>query len=202
VGTVAGRTSQHNSTVVYLVTSYGKTHQLERLVRTLRFLSAGPVWLRHDYSKAPLNSQRFADISAVTILPPTAPVRWGDFSFFDVLLESLRAIEARGDYSWIVVISGQDYPIRPVADLERHLYELDADALLEQTADAHDPMRYRRRRYDRGANLYRYRYYSMPTIKGRTLFPRQAMRRLERIGAAQPLVSSGSLDAKIARWLD
>ena len=150
--TVADRTAQHNSPVVYLVTSYGKTHQLERLLRTLRFLSAGPLWLRHDYSKAPLHTERLSNIGAVTILPPTTPVTWGDFSFVDVLLESLRAIEAREDYSWIVILSGQDYPIRPLADLERRLRELDADALLEQTADAHDPMRYSRRRYDRGTN--------------------------------------------------
>ena len=186
--TVASRAPQHNSTVVYLITSYGKTHQLERLVRTLRFLTDGPVWLRHDYSKASLHTERIADMSAV-ILPPTTPVTWGDFSFVDVLLESLRAIEAREDYSWIVILSGQDYPIRPLADLERHLHELDADALLEQTADAHDPMRYSRRRYDRGTDLYRYRYYSIPTIRGRPLLSRRTIRRLERIGAAQPVVS-------------
>jgi hypothetical protein len=175
--------------VVYLVMSHHKIDQLERLVRTIRRLSPGPIWLRHDYSKTHLPPERFGDIDDVTILPPSIPVTWGGFGIVQVLLDALAAIEAAGDYGWVVVLSGQDYPIRPLRDLEWYLYSLDADALLEQTPDAHDPRRYRRRRFDRGADLYRYRYYGVPSIRGRPIVARRVVQRLERLGAVQPLVS-------------
>jgi len=163
-------------------------------------LTDGPVWLRHDYSKASLHTERIADMSAV-ILPPTTPVTWGDFSFVDVLLESLRAIEAREDYSWIVILSGQDYPIRPLADLERHLHELDADALLEQTADAHDPMR-----YSLGVTLAPTFTAIGITASRQSEGGRSSLAELSADSSGlvlhNPSSHSGSLDAKIARWLD
>jgi hypothetical protein len=155
----------------------------------MRRLSRSPIWLRHDYSKTNVPPVRFAHIDDLTILPPSIPVTWGGFSFVQVLLDALGAIEAAGDYGWVVVLSGQDYPIRPLADLERHLSTLDGDALLEQTPDAHDPKRYRRRRYDRGVDLYRYRYFGVPSIRGRPIVARRVVRRLERLGAVQPFVS-------------
>jgi len=182
-------TSSSLGEVTYLITSYGKVAQLERLVRTLRRLTRGRIWLRHDFSKTALPQERFEPIGDVTVLPTTTPVTWGDFSFVEAILMSLEVVENDGSYDWLVMLSGQDYPIRPLHELERYLCELDADALLEQTVDAHDSARYRRKRFDRGADLYRYRYFGIPEVMGRPVVPRRAIRRLESLGAVQPLIS-------------
>ncbi len=56
----------------------------------------------------------------VDVRATRAPCGWGNGSQLDALLDSLRALE-RSRFDWLVVLSGQDYPIRPMGELASFL---------------------------------------------------------------------------------
>jgi hypothetical protein len=58
-----------------------------------------------------------------------------------VVLRCLRAALERTDAAWVVLISGQDYPIRPVAEIERSLAGAELDAFVEAWPVARPPLR-------------------------------------------------------------
>ncbi|MGQ0831581.1 MAG: glycosyltransferase [Microthrixaceae bacterium] len=106
-------------TVHYLVSAYHEHGHLERLCRVLRALDPTCiVTIQHDRSKALPPPDRFDGLA--TIHPTRAAVRWGDGSFLDELVRSMqRALSEPWDH--LVVITGQDYPIRPPAEIVEHL---------------------------------------------------------------------------------
>jgi hypothetical protein len=56
----------------------------------------------------------------VTVRPTRAPCGWGNRAQLDAVLDSLRALETT-PFDWLIVISGQDYPVRPMPELEHLL---------------------------------------------------------------------------------
>ena len=58
----------------------------------------------------------------VTVMPTRAPAGWGNRAQLDAVLDSLRALENK-PFDWLIVISGQDYPVRPMAELEHLLVQ-------------------------------------------------------------------------------
>jgi hypothetical protein len=58
----------------------------------------------------------------VTVRPTRAPAGWGNRAQLDAVLDSLRALENK-PFDWLIVISGQDYPVRPMAELEHLLVQ-------------------------------------------------------------------------------
>jgi len=49
-------------------------------------------------------------------------VRRADFSMVEAYLDAAERIAGAGvEYEWLTLLSGQDYPLRPLADYERHL---------------------------------------------------------------------------------
>jgi hypothetical protein len=98
-----------------------------------------------------------------------------------MLLRALRELAEGLDPDWIVVVSGQDYPLRPLPDFERHLAETRHHALLgdlwELDLDTEPPPP-QREFYLR----YRYRHYApkraVGHVLGRLLGPRAYLREL------------------------
>lgn len=171
-----------SANVAYLVTSYRLADQVARLVATLRRLAPkAPIVVRHDFSKSALDVERLISLGGVRVLPRAVPVEWGDFSYVQVLLDAMRDIRTTEAPDWLVVISGQDYPLRPLDELHAYLAQTPADAILEESAAV-------ARRHDRGPDMYRYRYHRMPR-----LLPDEMQfaleRRLADVGNWQPLVS-------------
>lgn len=120
--TLSGRT-------VYLVLSHGRIPQLLRLLRTVRAGSPhATVVVHHDGHAEPLDEAAARAAGADHLIEARRPVRWGELSLVDALLRSLRWIDANVDYDWVVQLSGQDYPTRPLRDLEAHLAAGDAGA--------------------------------------------------------------------------
>jgi hypothetical protein len=55
---------------------------------------------------------------------------WGGWSQLQVLLGCLAHVKRQLDPDWLLVLSGQDYPLRQMAEIESDLAEGDHDALL------------------------------------------------------------------------
>lgn len=52
----------------------------------------------------------------VDLRPTRAPCEWGSAAQLDAMLDSLRSLAA-DPFDWLVLLSGQDYPIRPLSEL-------------------------------------------------------------------------------------
>ena len=110
--------------VAYLVMSY--LGPVERLIATLRAGSPDAVIaVHHDPRVRPLG-----EVDAIRIEP--RPIAWGHGSQLLAVLHGLRVLRDRAD--WFVLLSGQDYPVRSLAEIEAGLHG--ADAFIQPTPPA------------------------------------------------------------------
>jgi hypothetical protein len=168
--------------VAYLVTSYALPGQLLRLVALLRGESPdAAVAVHHDARSPPLDRAALAQLD-VHVVDPVA-VEWGTFSQLAAVLRGIRLLLERSDFAWLVLLSGQDYPIRPLAQIEQDLFGADHDGHLERRAVAPPPLF---GEHDEFQRRYFYRYRRLPAPLGRGV-PLAALRR------ARPLVQLRTL---------
>jgi hypothetical protein len=138
--------------VAYLVLSHRDPPQVQRLLRTLRLESPdAPLIVHHDDRFVPLETGP----DVLRVLPPT-PVAWGWASQLDMLLRCFAFALARAEFSWLVVLSGQDYPVRPLATVERELVTAPVDGFVQGEPVAPPP--WTRGESDEFARRYFYRY--------------------------------------------
>jgi hypothetical protein len=141
--------------VAYLVLSYVHPELVERLVATLRAASPDAVIaVHHDDRRCALG-----DVDALRIEPPAA-IEWGHGSQLAAFLRAMGWVRERADFDWLVLLSGQDYPIRPVAEIEASLAAAEVDAFIQTAPVA--PRRLRRGAVDEFARRYRYRWRPLP----------------------------------------
>jgi hypothetical protein len=166
--------------VGYLVQSHRDPEQVARLVRTLKAGSPGAVvHVSHDVTSSSL------DVAALTALPGVlvrpAEGGYGDFSHVRRYLDAVGELVAGGlAVDWVVNLTGHDYPLRPLADVEADLVAGGADGYLEffPALDPDGgtwPVRRARSRY-----LFRHRRLAaLSPAAQRRLRPLQAINRLQ-----------------------
>jgi hypothetical protein len=113
-------------TVAYLIRAHHAPAQLERLVRRLhtpRSRFYVHVNRRTDDAVYDEMVERLQDVERVSWLPRVS-CYWGGFSLVQATLEGVRAVcEAPALPDHVVLLSGQDYPLRPAAQIEAFLEE-------------------------------------------------------------------------------
>jgi hypothetical protein len=115
--------------VAYLVVSHRNPEQVLRLVRVLREGPSAEVLVRHDQRGSPLPA---AEIEAAggLALDAGGGFEWGRWSQLQTMLRLLEATADAVDPEWVVVLSGQDYPLRPLAQIAAGLEASGVDAML------------------------------------------------------------------------
>lgn len=156
-------------TIAYLVFSHRSASQTARLVRRLRASgSDSSVVLHHDDSVTPFDPGLLRDVDNVQLLS-ARPIRWQSFSHVEGILRVLRWTRRNLPVDWLVLLSGQDYPIRPVPEIEAFLQETMYDGFVRGrqviSEDAVD---------QEGIRRYFYRYYRLPVSD--RLVPRSTVR--------------------------
>ncbi|HWK28857.1 MAG TPA: beta-1,6-N-acetylglucosaminyltransferase [Solirubrobacter sp.] len=132
--------------VAYLILSYTLPELAARLVATLRAGSPDAVVaVHHDDRRTTLGP-----VDALRI--PPVPIEWGHGSQLAAVLRALRWLRERAAFDWVVLLSGQDYPIRPVGEIEAELLGADVDAFIQHAPVA--PLRAQ----DEFVRRYRYRW--------------------------------------------
>jgi hypothetical protein len=148
--------------VCYLIQSHREPRQIARLVQTLgRHRPHSLVIVAHDESSSTLDRRSLGDLSEVHYLPLPGPVRRGYLSMLDPYLRGVEFARRRqAGYDWLVYISGQDYPTRPLAESEAALAAADADGFIRwwPALGADGPWR----RRHQGLRRYYYRYRDAP----------------------------------------
>jgi hypothetical protein len=110
------------SKVIYLITSHTLPTQVIRLIQTLRQLSPDSIIaIHHDQSKSTLLEDDVTEVKNVYLIPNPLNVEWGDISQVECFLHSIRWLTANISFDWLVLISGQDYPIASLNQFETQL---------------------------------------------------------------------------------
>lgn len=118
--------------VVYLVQNHRPPAQLARLVRALRQGSPGAfVLVVHDAHAGLAPTSAVADAVDAPVLEARERGRRGHFSLIAPYFDAVDWLASRDvDYDWLVYLSAQDYPVRPLAELEARLADEGADGYL------------------------------------------------------------------------
>jgi len=112
--------------VLYCVAGHDRPAQFRRLVDTLASGDRqGQLALHYDGRRAPLDPEWVAALPLrVTRLPERA-LHWGSYGLVELFIEFMTVAAQRPDCSYVVFLSGQDYPLVPLGTLEQRLGEFD-----------------------------------------------------------------------------
>jgi hypothetical protein len=117
--------------VVYVVLAHRDGTQAHRLARTI-LASGGDarVLIAND-----TRLERFADAAdpRVRVLPHALAADWGSWEIVEATLTAFAVAREWADPDLVVLISGQDYPARPLAEWERQAAAADG-----WTGEAHE----------------------------------------------------------------
>lgn len=131
--------------MLFLIQSHKDPEQLARLARTLRKGCRDCVVLiSHDFRGTPLPRGTFGGDSNVHVIQGKGGR--GDFTIVDGYLAALRWLcDNKVHYDWITNLSGQDYPVAPLADFAAELsgaphdgFLQHFDALTREPCDSYD----------------------------------------------------------------
>jgi Core-2/I-Branching enzyme len=146
--------------VAYLINSETSPQRLTRLAAILRAGSPrGVIAVRHDDAGGVLDLRRMHELD-VDLLETTS-VEPGSAAELMLLLRSMRRVLESARFDWLVLLSGSDYPVRPVAEIEATLAGADTDGFIE-THPCEPPLIRRGKPVDEHAARYHYRWSSAP----------------------------------------
>lgn len=120
--------------VAFLVLHHRHPAQLVRLLTTLRSqLPDSPIAVHHDVFHGELSSALIEPIGDVHLLTSGKRIIWGDYSQVDVYCWALAWIQEHLEFDWVILLSAQDYPIKPLVGLAEDLARDGADAMFRAT---------------------------------------------------------------------
>jgi hypothetical protein len=116
--------------VSFLVLNHRRPAQLVRLIDALRSqLPDAPIAVHHDTFHGEFPIALMEGFGDVHLLTSGRRMAWGDFSIIDVCCWSLNWMYEHLEFDWVVVLSAQDYPIKPLSRLADDLGRDGADAV-------------------------------------------------------------------------
>jgi hypothetical protein len=172
--------------VAYLLLTHEARPQLERLLARLREGSpTAPIVVHHDAARSDPPRAVCARFGA-DLLTLVEGLEWGGYSIVEAVLRSLEWMTREIGFDWVVVLSGADYPLRPLSEIEAEIAGCGADALIDADTVVDPAVPFRS--YDRHESQMRryfFRWHDLPRIlpsprsaAGRAL--RRPARRLSR----------------------
>lgn len=182
-------------TICWFVQSHRDPEQILRLIRTLRRGSRGPIVLRHDEAGCKLDFGELATVDGLHLLPASGRQLRGSFSCqTQPYLDLIAWLEAQGiPYDWLVNLTAQDYPVRPIERIEAELEASTADGYLRWWDVLSDESPWSRRK---ARARYWHRFWRLPE-GARPLL--RALRALTRIAPIHFYLDYGAL-VGVRKW--
>jgi len=144
--------------IAYFIFSHVNPDQVIRLIDALRSSPGAQVVVHHDYSVDYLDPNLIRPSKNVHLFPEHISVSWGTFDQVEMQLRILKWANHNLEYDWAINLTGQDYPIKPLTEIEDFLGTTEYDGFLEATPvsqlEAEDRKSCERR--------YFFRYVSLP----------------------------------------
>jgi hypothetical protein len=123
--------------VVVLVLSHRDPPLVRRLVDRVRAGNDVVVAVHHDPTGPPLD---LPSASNVALVPDPIRCRWGGYELVQATWHCLRwAAHTVPELSWVLLVSGQDYPAMPITHIESELHTTSYDAFLRHFPIDGDP---------------------------------------------------------------
>jgi hypothetical protein len=163
----------------YHIQSHRSPEQLTRLVHAVKRHSPNSVvHISHDVNGARLDVAELQSLPDVVVQFHEGG--YGDFSHVDRYMAAVDWLNAEGVHvDWLVNITGQDYPLRPLRHAEDELVQSGADGFMEYWdalgPDSHWPRRRVRSRY----HFHHRRLMPLTAKQKRLLRPLQALNRIQ-----------------------
>jgi hypothetical protein len=125
------KATRTQTNVAYYLQTHSRPAQLARLVRAITEGSPNAVVvIGHDTAGQPLDVPVLEALGNVHVMPQKGG--YGDFSHVDRYLAAVDWLDANGiDYDWLENLTGQCYPLRPIAEIEETLAATDSDGFLQ-----------------------------------------------------------------------
>lgn len=148
--------------VVYFIISHKLPTQVLRLIAKLRRERPNCfVVVHHDQSQSHLALAALAGDSRIHLLHPHIPSTWGGFSMIEIVRAGLAFLNScQLDYSWVILLSGQDYPVRPLSQFENFLTTIGDGAITTELTD------------ESILDRYTFMWYRLPRILERPIMHR------------------------------
>ena len=108
----------------YHIQTHTWPEQVTRLVEVIKRGSPGSaVLISHDVAGPPLDVRQLEAMPGVHVFVHAGG--YGGFSHIDRFFAAVDWLEEHGvEYDWLETITGQDFPLRPIAKIERAIAEL------------------------------------------------------------------------------
>ncbi len=154
-------TAPQSAVTLYFVASHANPAQVARLA-TACLNSGNPrsrVLIHHNYDVSNLDPASVLPVGNVDILPQHKAMNRESFASCEMILSAIDWALSHAQFDWFVNLSGQDYPIKPVAEMERFLAATPYDGFVlakpvEQC------------QWHTGIGRYYYRYFDLPKARG------------------------------------
>jgi len=144
--------------VAFLILNHRDAPQLLRLIAALRHdLPDCQVVVHQDRFSFDISERALAAFGNTYLLTSREPIRWGDFTLVDAIWHSLEWMLENLEFDWVQLLSGQDYPIKPLAELPEYLATCGTDAFVRA-----DPIHALATAAERRNRLRRYFYQYRP----------------------------------------
>ncbi|KAF0221836.1 MAG: hypothetical protein FD174_167 [Geobacteraceae bacterium] len=151
------------SKLLYLICSHNNPDQVKRLVYCLK--NGDPdslIFIHHDSSSSLLDKAYFSSLKDIYFIDDYVRVEWGDFSMVGMMLHCLKKIHSLTmKFDWLFLLSGQDYPVKPLREI-KEFYEVstyDAYLLYDKVLTSKYWHKYE------GFNRYYFNYFKIPKFK-------------------------------------
>lgn len=107
--------------VAHLIMAHQQPSQLKRLIETLSH-EESDFYIHLDKRANDADFAALAELPRVQFIRKRLPTRWASHQFTEASVQGLREILISGvAYDFINLLSGQDYPIKPVNEIHRFL---------------------------------------------------------------------------------
>jgi hypothetical protein len=117
--------------VCYYIQSHTMPAQVARLVELIKKGSPeSVVIITHDERGPALDTMRLESLPGVYVF--TGPGGYGTFSHIDRYFAAVDWLDEHGvEFDWLENLTGQDYPLRPIGEIENILSSTEADGFLQ-----------------------------------------------------------------------
>jgi hypothetical protein len=137
------------------------------------------VLICHDFTQCDLKRSTFAGLSDVEIIASQGGR--GNFALVQSYLDAIAwLLETGSDFSWLINLSGQDYPIQPLSQVEAFLSQTDYDGFVEYFKVFSNESPWKQSEgYSRYAYRYRTIVANLPEWQQKVLTPLKALNYLQ-----------------------
>jgi hypothetical protein len=144
--------------VCYLIQTHKDPNQIHRLVHTIKKSSPDAlIIISHDFTNCDLKQTLFEDLTNVKILASRGGR--GNFAIVQSYLDAIAwLLESNHEFDWFINLSGQDYPIQPIAEIEAFLSSTNYDAFIHYFDVFSDESPWKKRA---GYTRYCYKYRTL-----------------------------------------